>query len=57
MNLRRTAAYVYLRRVRLFLSLVWRPDFTDGRISVKCAWEVACIIWSDEDIVRIRAAA
>ena len=32
------------RKWRLFVSLLWRKDFLDGRISAKTAWEVASIL-------------
>jgi len=33
--------YWFLRRVKLFLSIVWRPAWGDGRLDWRTAWEVS----------------
>ena len=37
-----------LRRLRLFLGIVWRESPAGERISIACAWAVAGIVWRDE---------
>jgi len=32
------------RKIKLFLGIVWRPDWIGGRIAVSTAWEVAGIV-------------
>jgi len=34
-----------IRRIWLFMRIVWRIDMSDTRMSAKLAWEVSGIIW------------
>lgn len=36
---------VTIKRTCLFLRIVWRPCVDGSRLSIRRAWEAACVVW------------
>ena len=44
---------MYLKRISLFLHILWRP-FEGSLTPWSWAWETACAVWGEEDVIKER---